>query len=104
MRAAQDADPSSVPEVVVRIAADIGATDVVVHLVDFAQTTLEPLPDRTTHFEVPCSEAVASTMAGRAFVDQQPVTAPRADGIRVWVPVVEGSDRTGVLGLTVSTA
>ncbi len=104
MRAAQDADPASIPDVIVRVAADLGGTDVVVQLVDFAQTTLEPLPDRTTHFELPRSEEVASTMAGRAFVDQHPVVAPRGDSFRVWVPVVEGSDRTGVLSLTVPAA
>jgi len=104
MRIAQGADPASVPDVVVRIAADLGATDVVVYLVDFAQTTLEPLPGRATHSELPGSEEVASTMAGRAFVDQCPAIAERSDGVRVWVPIVEGSDRTGVLAVTVPTA
>src|SRR6476659_3706304 len=102
LRIAQGADPASVPDVVVRIAADLGATDVVVYLVDFAQTTLEPLPGRATHSDLPGSEEVASTMAGRAFADQRPATAERSDG--VWVPIVEGSDRTGVLALTVPTA
>src|SRR6476646_10080839 len=104
MRVAQGADPASVPDVVVRIAADLGATDVVVYLVDFAQMTLEPLPGRATHSELPGSEEVASTMAGRAFADQRPATAERSDGVRVWVPIVEGSDRTGVVAVTVPTA
>ena len=104
MRVAQGADPASVPDVVVKIATDLGATDVVVYLVDFAQTTLEPLPGRSTHADLPSSEEVTSTMAGRAFIDQQPTTAERADGVRVWVPIVEGSDRTGVLAVTVPTA
>src|SRR4029079_11803972 len=67
-------------------------------------TTLEPLPGRATHSELPGSEVVASTMAGRAFVDQRPAIAERSDGVRVWVPIVEGSDRTGVLAVTVPTA
>src|SRR5688572_3625948 len=92
MRVAQGADPASVPDVVLRIATELGATDVVVYLVDFAQATLEPLPGRATHSELPSSEAVASTMAGRAFVDQRPALAERSDGVRVWVPIVEGSD------------
>jgi len=77
---------------------------VVVYLVDFAQTTLEPLPDRSTHAEVAKSEEVATTMAGRAFVDQRPSVAERPEGMRVWVPILEGSDRTGVLALTVPEA
>jgi serine phosphatase RsbU (regulator of sigma subunit) len=40
-------------------------------------------------------------MAGRAFADQRATTAERDEGVRVWVPIVEGSDRTGVLALTV---
>jgi len=104
LRAAQGADPATVPDVVLRLASGVGATDVVAYLVDFAQTTLEPLPDRTTHAEVPHSEEVATTMAGRAFIDQSPTIAERSDGVRVWVPVVEGSDRTGVLAVTVPEA
>ncbi len=82
----------------------LGATDVVLYLVDFEQATLEPLPDRSAHVEVPRSEDVAGSMAGRSFLDQHTVTASRADGVRVWVPIVEGSDRTGVLAMTVTDA
>jgi serine phosphatase RsbU (regulator of sigma subunit) len=104
LRAAQTGDPGSVPDVVLRIAGELGATDVVIYLVDFAQTTLEPLPARGTHAELPQSEEVAATMAGRAFVDMRATTADRPDGVRVWVPIVEGSDRTGVLAVTVREA
>lgn len=71
------------------------------YLVDFGQATLEPLPDRRAHADLPVSEPVATTMAGRAFVAQQVTSAQRPAGMRVWAPVVEGSDRTGVLALTV---
>jgi serine phosphatase RsbU (regulator of sigma subunit) len=104
LRAAAGADPASVADVVLRVAGDFGASDVVVYLVDFAQDTLEPLPGRTTHADLPHSEEVATTMAGRAFTDQAATTAERPEGVRVWVPVVEGSDRTGVLALTVPEA
>lgn len=101
MRAMQLADPASVPDVVARAARDAGALDVVVYLADFGQTTLEPLPDGDSHVEPPTTEVVAASMAGRAFVDQHPATADRPEGARVWVPIVEGSDRTGVLAVTV---
>ncbi|MDQ3640222.1 MAG: serine/threonine-protein phosphatase [Actinomycetota bacterium] len=104
LRIAQGADPAAISDVVVRIASDFGATDVVVYLVDFAQTTLEPLPDRSTHAEVPKSQEVATTMAGRAFVDQRATSVQRPEGVRVWVPILEGSDRTGVLAVTVAEA
>lgn len=103
-RTAPLADPGSVPDIVSRMGADIGASDVVVYLVDFAQRTLEPLPDRRSHADLPASEEVATTMAGRAFTGQAPVSVQRPEGHRVWVPVTEAADRTGVLGLTVPEA
>ena len=104
LRAAHGTDPAAVPEVVLRVAGELGATDVTIYLVDFAQTTLEPLPDRRTHTALPRSEDVATTMAGRAFSTATPSTAERPEGIRVWVPIIEGSDRTGVLAVTVTEA
>ena len=86
------------------MATAFGASDIVVYLVDFGQETLEPLPDRRPHAEVPESESVATTMAGRAFVSQKATSVQRLAGMRVWVPIVEGSDRTGVLALTVPAA
>lgn len=87
-----------------RVAGDLGATDVVAYLADFAHETLEPVPDRHQHADAPVSEPVASSMAGRAFTDQRPVQADRDGAVRVWVPIIEGSDRTGVLALTVPVA
>src|SRR3954452_11430628 len=104
LRAAEGADPASVPDVVSRIASSFGATDVVVYLVDFAQQTLAPLPTRSTHADLPGPEDVAATMAGRAFLGGGPALSDRDGGQRVWVPLNEGSDRTGVVALTVPEA
>lgn len=104
LRAAYGSDPAGVPEVILRAASEFGATDVTIYLVDFAQTTLEPLPDRRTHRELTESEDVATTMAGRAFASGAPTTVDRGDGVRIWVPIIEGSDRTGVLAVTVTEA
>ncbi len=100
LRRARESDPAAIPEVLANAAADFGATDVVVYLVDFGQTVLEPLPDRAAHADLPATEEVAATMAGRAFIDQGVVAAERPGGFRVWVPILEGSDRTGVVALT----
>ena len=91
-------------EVLASAADELGATDLVVYLVDFGQTTLEPLPDRALHANVSATEPVGTTMAGKAFTDQQVLTAERDAGVRVWIPVVEGSDRTGVVALTLPEA
>jgi serine phosphatase RsbU (regulator of sigma subunit) len=104
LRLARSSDPASITDVVGRIAGELGASDTVVYLVDFAQDTLEPLPDRRQHADRPTSEDVPASIAGRAFADGHTVVSDRADGVRVWVPIIEGSDRTGVLALTMPDA
>jgi serine phosphatase RsbU (regulator of sigma subunit) len=104
MRTAQLADPASVAVVMTLAARDIGGSDVVLYLVDFEQLVLEPLRGTQAHADLPGTEEVATTMAGRSFLSGSTVTAPRPDGTRVWVPIVEGSDRTGVLAMTLPRA
>ncbi len=72
-----------------------------VYRVDFSQTALVPLPDSGAHAELPAQEPVVGSMAGRAFVGGAAVVAERPNETRVWSPIIEGSDRTGVLALTV---
>lgn len=100
LREARVANPAAMPDVLARSAKQIGATDLVVYLVDFSQTVLEPIPDRSVHADAPAVEALSTTMAGRAFVDQQVVTADRPSEVRVWIPVIEGSVPTGVIALS----
>lgn len=100
LRRSRGSNPTEINRILAGAAAELGATDVVVYLVDFGQTVLAPLPDDSTHAELSQSEPVATSMPGRAFIDQKVVTAERADGLRVWAPILEGSDRTGVIGLT----
>jgi serine phosphatase RsbU (regulator of sigma subunit) len=100
LRAARGADPGAVVGIVATSLREIGASDVIAYLVDFEQEVLEPLPDRDAHLEIPHAEPVATSMAGRAFLTCEPVTVERPDGVRVWVPILEASDRTGVLAVT----
>jgi hypothetical protein len=100
MHAMRRADPADVADMMTSAAAELGGADVVVYLADYEQQVLEPLPDRSAHDEVPHAEDVASTIAGRAFLRRRATTAERPDGTRVWVPILEGSDPTGVLALT----
>ncbi len=103
LRSARDAEPGALTGVVAAAARDIGATDVVVYLVDYAQSTLQALP-AAGGSTTPRSEEVATTMAGRAFTERRAVVAERPEGARIWVPIVEGSDRSGVLAVTVLEA
>ncbi len=94
------AQPEAVTAAIESVGVSLGVSDVVVYLVDFGQSVLEPLGNQGQHAELPHSEEVVSTMAGRAFLTQEPVMADRPDGIRLWVPILEGSDRSGVLAVT----
>ena len=101
IRAMNHADPADLSDMLVSAAAELRGVDVVVYLVDFEQQILEPLPDQGNHEEIPHSEDVGATIAGRAFLQRKVTTAERPDGTRVWVPIIEGADTTGVLALTV---
>jgi hypothetical protein len=79
--------------------APMSGSDPVVYLADFAHLTLIPVLAGHPNRPLP-EEEIASTMAGRAFISRLPVTAERDDGVRVWVPLLEGTMRTGVLALT----
>ncbi|HEX4244516.1 MAG TPA: PP2C family protein-serine/threonine phosphatase [Acidimicrobiales bacterium] len=101
LRAAGATDPASVPALLSATVEQLGATDIVVYVVDVEQVSLVPLPDEVTHVEVPEPEGVATTMAGRAFTTQAPVTVDRDEGTRIWVPIIAGSTPGGVLAMTV---
>jgi phosphoserine phosphatase RsbU/P len=73
--------------------------DPVVYLVDFGHRVLMPLPVPMSR-PIPTEENVATTLAGRAFATGQAMTADRGGEVRVWVPVIEGTERTGVLAVT----
>lgn len=104
LAAARSADPAAVVQIIESAAREIGASDVTAYLVDFEQRFLAPLPDRSKHAYLPQTEEVVSSMAGRAFLTRAAVTAERHDRTRVWVPIIEGSDRTGVLAMTFGSA
>jgi Stage II sporulation protein E (SpoIIE) len=76
----------------------VQAWDPVLYLADFSHQVLLPLAAGLAE------EDVAGTLAGRAFTTGQPVASGRDGAVRVWVPVVEQTARTGVLAVTVPEA
>jgi hypothetical protein len=95
LRATGTTDPASVAALVAAAVEELGATDIVVYVVDVEQVQLVPLPDELTHVEVPEPQGVATTVAGRAFTTQSPVTIDRAEGARVWGRWSPGRRRPG---------
>jgi len=76
----------------------LAVTEVRIYLADLQQRQLEPLPDgQGTE-----SLAIDSTLAGYAFRTVTIQHVPAGDGYRVWVPLVDGTERLGVLSLLAS--
>jgi serine phosphatase RsbU (regulator of sigma subunit) len=89
----------SVPEGVVSLLAEqaraLGATDLTVYLVDPEQYHLIPVP--VPHKEPREPLNIEATLAGRCFrlLEQQEA----AEGREVWLPLLDGLERLGVLQL-----
>jgi hypothetical protein len=89
--------PDAIEAVFARAAAPIGVREVRVYLVDLQQQALESLPspaDGTSE-----RLAIDSTIAGYAYRTVSLQHGPAEDGHRVWVPLVDGTERLGVLSL-----
>jgi hypothetical protein len=91
---AQFAVPDDVPGLLAEHARRLGASDAAIFLVDYEQRVLTPLPAPGA----PEREAVAveGTLAGRAFTLLSPQWSN--DAGLLWVPLVEGNERLGVVG------
>jgi serine phosphatase RsbU (regulator of sigma subunit) len=49
-------------------------------------------------------EPIGDSHAGTAFLYATPVEVPQADGVRMYLPLLDGSDQVGVMALTLDTA
>ncbi|WP_091097005.1 PP2C family protein-serine/threonine phosphatase [Micromonospora citrea] len=85
--------PDQLPVAVNDALRPLGAA-VTVYLVDAEQRDLRPLPERGR--PTPDPLPIDSSLAGRAFT-QVEVHAGQGPPPRLWVPVVDGTDRLGLL-------
>jgi len=101
------AAPYQIAALVARHAATLGADDALVYLVDLQQRVLVPFIDPGGPGVGRLVEplGVDATLPGRAFQHVEVLTQDTADGrTRVWVPLLDGVERLGVLGVTVDAA
>ena len=102
LRALHELAPTDVPDSLARVAGQMGIDDMTAYLIDFEQSMLVPVPDRRVPVDSPIGVATDGTQEGQAFLERQLVESRRDDGTtRVCVPIIEGSDCTGVLAFTV---
>lgn len=96
LQAAHLAVPDDVPRLVVEHARGLGTDDAALYLVDYEQRVLVPVPngDGPVRDEV----VIETTLAGRCYRTLDVQQAPDGHGgRRVWVPVLDGAERLGVL-------
>jgi hypothetical protein len=94
---ATGAGVQELPGLVMALAPALEATTVQVYVVDYTQTQLVPLPVADGPVGEPVS--VDGSVAGRAFATEQ-VQEQGGQACRLWVPLVHGCDRLGVLEVT----
>jgi hypothetical protein len=105
------ASPDELPNLVAKAAAVFDAQDAMIYLADLQQRVLVPFhgPNSHHHGESHHVLGVDSTVAGRAFQQMQQVTqsaSPRGsrDRTRIWLPLLDGTERLGVLGMLLPVA
>jgi hypothetical protein len=96
LRQSHHARPDDLPQMAARAAELVGAIDMILYIVDLQQRVLLPL----LAGDAPAREPfpVDGTVAGRAFSTVTACTSDaEPDGRRLWLPLVDGSERLGVL-------
>ena len=95
---AHEMPPQLIAPLVAEVIGVIGGRDVSVLLQDYDQLALVPLPGRGLLMEAPVP--IDDSLAGRAFLGDELVEQTVPDGVRVFVPLLDGTDRVGVLAFT----
>src|SRR4051794_34113481 len=98
LRASHVGGPDELPAMVAAAGEHLDANLSVLYVIDYEQQSLEPLiaPGELRPVE---SVDVDATLAGRAFTLVAQQVAEADDGRTVWTPVLDGTDRLGVLQL-----
>jgi hypothetical protein len=97
--AASNTGPDDLATLVLRTAPAVGATEIAVYLADYSQSALVPLPAPGLNREI---LSIETTLAGRAFASLEAQGAPDSPD-RLWVPLLDGCERLGVLELVGTT-
>jgi hypothetical protein len=93
--AAHRARPEDLPIIVQQLASMVGADELVIYLADYNQRLLVPLEHAGPEPREPA--AIDRTLGGRAFRDVAPVRTSGHGQHRLWLPLVDGAERLGVL-------
>ncbi|MFD7439848.1 PP2C family protein-serine/threonine phosphatase [Streptomyces sp. NPDC059909] len=98
---AHEMPPQLIAPLIAEEVTRVGGRDISILLQDYAQLLLVPLPGRGLTVGEP--EPIGDSHAGTAFLYATTVEVPQADGVRMYLPLLDGSDQVGVLTLTLET-
>jgi hypothetical protein len=88
------------PLVAEEVTAAVGWRDVTIYIQDYDQLVLHPLTGPGVHTHEPAP--IDGTLAGRAFSTDRTVEQQLSgDDVRLFLPLLDGSDRVGILAVTV---
>jgi serine phosphatase RsbU (regulator of sigma subunit) len=99
LAAAGSAPPERLPDLTARASRALGV-ETVVHLIDHEQRRL--VRQATTEGSGELALGVDGTVAGRAFRTVRILSSEREGRPQLWVPVLDGADRLGVLEVHLS--
>ena len=92
------APPERLPTVIAGAGEALGV-EMVGYLVDYEQRMLHPLPGVLSGPRE--ALGVETSLAGRAFRTLETLSGKNGDGVRLWVPLLDGAERLGVLEVVV---
>ncbi|MFF1739558.1 PP2C family protein-serine/threonine phosphatase [Streptomyces mirabilis] len=98
---AHEMPPQLIAPLIAEEVARVGGRDVSILLQDYGQQVLVPLPGRRLTVGEP--EPIDDSPAGTAFLYATIAEVPQADGVRMYLPLLDGSDQVGVMALTLDT-
>ena len=84
--------PDHLPALAEEVAAQLGVVRMSTWLADYPQRVLVPFPPSSG-----TPIAIDTTVGGRAYACGEPVEVGGADGVTLWLPLIDGVDRIGVL-------
>jgi hypothetical protein len=98
---AHEMPPQLIAPLIAEEVARVGGRDVSILLQDYGQLVLVPLAGRRLMVGEP--EPIGDSPAGTAFLHATTVEVPQSDGVRMYLPLLDGSDQVGVMALTLNT-
>ncbi|MGW1553702.1 PP2C family protein-serine/threonine phosphatase [Streptomyces sp. NPDC002346] len=98
---AHEMPPQLIAPLVAEEVARVGGRDLSILLQNYEQMLLVPLPGRGLTVGAP--EPVEDSSAGKAFLSRRTVEVPQDGTVRMYLPLLDGSDQVGAMAVTLDS-